>query len=76
MDQPRSSSSVDPGAASFWVDYDRGVAIHEALAERLGGAPEPPAYVVDLPDGSGKIPVATALARGRLDPTPSVAVRP
>lgn len=60
-----------PGAGSFWVDYDRGLAIHAALRDRLPGHVPLPAYVVDLPDGSGKIPVAEAAARGRLPRVPT-----
>ncbi len=55
-----------PGAGSFWVDPRRGLALHEAVRTRLGGGPAVPEYVVDLPDGSGKVPVARALADGRI----------
>jgi L-lysine 2,3-aminomutase len=39
------------------------VALHRALRARTSGIGLP-AYVVDLPDGSGKIPVEEWLARG------------
>ena len=55
-----------PGAGSFWVHPRRGLELYEAVRARLGGGPVVPEYVVDLPDGSGKIPVARALADGRI----------
>lgn len=48
-----------PGAAKFYVPLSRGLAIYRELRERLGGGPALPAYVIDLPDGSGKVPVET-----------------
>ena len=45
-----------PGNAAFRVSVARGRSIFSALRERLPG-PALPAYVVDLPDGSGKVPV-------------------
>ncbi len=45
------------GNAAFRVDPRRGLALHRALRERTSGIGLP-AYVVDLPDGTGKIPVA------------------
>jgi len=53
------------GNAHFRVDPRRGVALHRALARRVSGIALP-TYIVDLPDGSGKIPVERALAEGRL----------
>jgi len=55
-----------PGAASFWVEPQRGLDLHRELRRRLGGGPALPAYVVDLPDGSGKIPVEVAVADARV----------
>ncbi len=52
-----------PGNAHFRVSPRRGLAIHRALARRVSGLALP-GYVVDLPDGSGKIPVERALAEG------------
>jgi lysine 2,3-aminomutase len=52
-----------PGGAGFWVEIDRGLAIYRELRRRLGGGPALPAYVIDLPDGSGKVPVES-LHRG------------
>ncbi len=45
-----------PGNAHFRVSPERGLALHRALRARTSGIGLP-AYVVDLPDGSGKIPV-------------------
>lgn len=45
------------GNASFRLGLSRGLAIYAELRERLGGGPALPAYVIDLPDGSGKVPV-------------------
>lgn len=50
------------GNAHFRVSPERGVALHRALRARTSGIGLP-AYVVDLPDGSGKIPVEEWLAR-------------
>ena len=50
------------GNAHFRVDPARGVALHRALRARTSGIGLP-AYVVDLPDGSGKIPVEEWLGR-------------
>jgi lysine 2,3-aminomutase len=55
-----------PGAGAFWVDPERGLALYEELRNRLRGGPALPEYVIDLPDGTGKIPVARALADRRL----------
>jgi len=54
-----------PGNAHLRVPAARGLALHRALASRVSGVALP-AYVVDLPDGSGKMPVAQAVADGRL----------
>ena len=52
-----------PGSARFRVAIDRGLAIDAALArllpERLHAA-----YVIDVPDGTGKIPVASLVRVG------------
>lgn len=45
------------GTARFRVTIERGIAIHRALRGRLPGAAIPE-YVLDLPDGSGKVPVS------------------
>ncbi|HSH68573.1 MAG TPA: radical SAM protein [Deferrisomatales bacterium] len=50
-----------PGNARFRVPLRRGLAIHQALvglAEQRGQARWVPPYVVDLPSGAGKCPVA------------------
>lgn len=49
------------GNAHFRVDPARGAAIHRALRARTSGIGLP-AYVIDPPDGSGKIPVEEWLA--------------
>ena len=51
-----------PGNAAFRVDPHRGLALHRALRERTSGLGLP-AYVIDRPDGSGKIPVEEWLRR-------------
>jgi lysine 2,3-aminomutase len=53
------------GNASFRVQPSRGLALHEDLARRVSGLALP-RYVVDLPDGSGKIEVRRALADGKI----------
>ncbi|MCB9681510.1 MAG: KamA family radical SAM protein [Alphaproteobacteria bacterium] len=50
------------GNAAFRVDPHRGVALHRALRARVSGIAAP-RYVVDPPDGSGKIDVEDWLAR-------------
>jgi lysine 2,3-aminomutase len=52
-----------PGNRHFRVSVKHGLALHQAMKERLSGVALP-AYVVDLPDGSGKIPVHDAHQRG------------
>lgn len=52
------------GNAAFRVDPERGLALHRALRARTSGLGLP-AYVVDLPDGTGKIPVERWLAARR-----------
>jgi lysine 2,3-aminomutase len=52
-----------PGNGHFRVRVEKGLALHQALKARLSGVALP-AYVVDLPDGSGKIPVNEAHQRG------------
>ncbi|MFN7145050.1 MAG: KamA family radical SAM protein [Myxococcota bacterium] len=54
------------GNVHFRVDPARGVAIHRALRARTSGIGLP-AYVVDLPDGSGKIPVEEWLRAERAE---------
>ncbi len=56
------------GNAHFRVDPARGVAIHRALRARTSGIGLP-AYVIDPPDGSGKIPVEEWLASRREEGT-------
>ena len=55
-----------PGNAAFRVSIPRGLAIYGALRELVPG-PALPAYVIDLPDGSGKVPVESLedLGHGR-----------
>jgi lysine 2,3-aminomutase len=57
-----------PGTAHFWVEIDRGLAIYSELCALVAGPPE---YVIDPPDGSGKIPVADWAARNPSRPLPS-----
>jgi lysine 2,3-aminomutase len=54
-----------PGNNHFRVSTKRGLALHQAMKQRLSGVALP-AYVVDLPDGSGKIPVSVAHERALL----------
>ncbi len=49
-----------PGNAAFRVDWVRGLAIHAELVRRLGD--RAPRYVIDPPDGSGKIDVVRFVA--------------
>lgn len=53
------------GNAHLRVRARRGLALHAELARRVSGVALP-RYVVDPPDGSGKIDVLTALERGIL----------
>ena len=48
------------GAGHFRVPIAEGLAIHEALAERVSGIALP-RYVIDPPDGSGKVDVRSAV---------------
>lgn len=48
-----------PGNAHFRVTPERGLQLHAELARRVSGIGLP-TYVVDPPDGSGKVPVADA----------------
>lgn len=57
------------GNAHFRVSPERGLQLYEGLRARVSGVGLP-RYVVDLPDGSGKIDVRQALSEGRLPPTP------
>lgn len=52
-----------PGNAHFRVSRARGLALYAALRARVSGLALPQ-YVVDLPDGSGKIPVEAWDDRG------------
>jgi lysine 2,3-aminomutase len=45
------------GSGSFRVSLERGLACFRELEARLAGGPALPSYVIDLPDGSGKVPV-------------------
>jgi lysine 2,3-aminomutase len=56
-----------PGNGEFRVSINRGLDIHAEMASRLGGIGLP-RYVIDPPDGSGKIDVSQWAAR--MDPTP------
>ena len=57
-----------PGTQKFWVEIERGLDIHRELSRRVR---RPPRYVIDPPDGSGKIPVAQWAARSTPRPVPS-----
>ena len=46
------------GNASFRVPFERGLALYAELTKRVSGLALP-AYVLDPPDGSGKIPVSS-----------------
>ncbi len=46
-----------PGAGTFHVTVERGRQIYTELRRRLGGGATLPEYVIDMPDGSGKVPV-------------------
>ena len=48
------------GAAHFRVPIEEGLRIHAALAERVSGVALP-RYVIDPPDGSGKIDVRSVM---------------
>lgn len=59
-----------PGNAEFRVSIDRGLAIHAELRRRLSGIALPQ-YVIDPPDGMGKVSVESwARAKGRSDGAP------
>jgi lysine 2,3-aminomutase len=51
-----------PGSASFWVGLEEGLELYQALRKRVSGIGLPQ-YVIDPPDGTGKIPVAEWVAR-------------
>lgn len=53
-----------PGTGGFWVTRERGLAIYRELARKVGGGLALPRYVVDLPDGSGKVPVESVTEPG------------
>ena len=46
-----------PGGAAFRVSIERGLALYDALQSELGNE-SLPTYVIDPPDGTGKVPVA------------------
>ncbi len=52
-----------PGGGAFYVEIERGLAIYRELRRRLGGGLALPAYVIDLPDGSGKVAVEALVDR-------------
>jgi lysine 2,3-aminomutase len=56
-----------PGNGDFRVPLQRGLEIHEEMSLRLGGIGLP-RYVIDPPDGTGKVDVARWAAS--MDPTP------
>ncbi len=60
------------GSARFRVTLDDGLSIYRALREMIPG-PALPEYVLDLPDGSGKVPVESLT---RIGPHVWRAVRP
>ena len=37
------------------MTLERGLELYRELRDRLGGGPALPGYVIDLPDGSGKV---------------------
>ncbi len=51
-----------PGSSSFWVGLEEGLELYQALRGRVSGIGLPQ-YVIDPPDGTGKIPVAEWVAR-------------
>jgi lysine 2,3-aminomutase len=52
-----------PGAGAFYLEPERGLALYRRLERRLAGGPALPRYVIDPPDGSGKILVESYLRR-------------
>lgn len=52
-----------PGNASFRLSLDRGLEVWDELRLEAAGLPLP-AYVIDLPDGSGKVPVTSLVRLG------------
>lgn len=55
------------GNADFRVSIQRGLSIYRALSARVSGIALP-RYVIDRPDGSGKIPVAEWVHTKRTEP--------
>ena len=49
------------GGAAFRVSIEEGLSLHRALRSRVSGLGLP-AYVIDPPDGTGKVPVAEWVA--------------
>ena len=45
------------GADHFWVEPERGLEIYREMSRRISGMARP-RYVIDPPDGSGKVPVS------------------
>ena len=64
-----------PGNAAFRLDPARGLALYRAVAGRVSGLALP-RYVIDPPDGLGKLDVADWLAAGGRRPLPSAAAPP
>jgi len=50
-----------PGGGAFRVSTEEGLALHDALRQRVSGIGLP-AYVIDPPDGTGKVSVAEWVA--------------
>jgi lysine 2,3-aminomutase len=59
-----------PGNAGFRISLAEGLQIHAELAHRVSGLALPQ-YVIDPPDGSGKVPVSAWVEAGGRDPVPS-----
>ncbi|MFT7521728.1 MAG: lysine 2,3-aminomutase [Kiritimatiellia bacterium] len=49
------------GTAHFWVEPEQGLRLHDALRRRVSGLALP-RYVIDPPDGTGKVDVRTWMA--------------
>ena len=54
-----------PNTAHFRMSYREGLQIYETLSKTVSGVALPK-YVVDLPDGSGKVSVIEALLKGQI----------
>ena len=55
------------GNADFRVSLERGMAVYKALSALVSGVALP-RYVIDRPDGSGKIPVSEWVHTQRTEP--------